>query len=73
MKVASIVSTPTSCTDDGRALGLEWTLFLNDHGGRGFWHGGPGRPNHGVKCATEQAAKDKAAALGYAVLGTAWQ
>lgn len=71
-KVAQIVSRPTMCSDDGRALGLEWTLFLNEHGGRGYWHGGPGRPNHGSVHGTEDEARQRAAALGYEVTGTAW-
>jgi hypothetical protein len=73
VKVAKIVSRPTACSDDGRALGLEWTLFLNDHGGTGFWHGGPNRPNHGSVHATEAEARSRAAALGYIVREVAWQ
>jgi hypothetical protein len=72
-KVASIVSRPTACSDDGRAFGLEWTLFLNDNGGNGFWHGGPGRPNHGSVHQSEDEAAARASALGYEVLGVAWQ
>lgn len=72
-RVASIVSRPTACSDDGRALGLEWTLFLNDNGGDGFWHGGPGRHNHGSVHPTEAQAKARAEELGYAVVGVAWQ
>lgn len=72
-RVASIVSRPTSCADDGRAIGLEWTLFLNDYGGSGFWHGGPGCPNHGSVHSTEAEARARAGELGYAILGTAWQ
>jgi hypothetical protein len=71
-KVAKIVSEPTACTDDGRALGLRWMLFLNDYGGKGFWHGGPGRPNHGSTHGTEAEAKARAAELGYPVIGVAW-
>jgi len=71
-KVALIVSEPTSCTDDGRAIALRWMLFLNDRGGEGFWHGGPGRPNHGSPHATADEARSRAAELGYHVTGTAW-
>jgi hypothetical protein len=72
-KIASIVSRAAACADDGRALGLEWTLFLNDNGGAGFWHGGPGRPDHGSVYSTEDEAKSRAQALGYAVVGVSWQ
>jgi len=71
-KVAKIVSEPLACTDDGRALALRWMLFLNDHDGKGFWHGGPGRPNHGSVHRSEQEAKDRASELGYPVIGVAW-
>lgn len=71
-KVAKIVSEPLGCTDDGRALGLRWMLFLNDNEGRGFWHGGPGRPNHGRVCNSEEEARARAAELGYNVIGVAW-
>lgn len=69
MKVANIVSQPLMCSDDGRALGLRWMLFLNDRDGKGFWHGGPGNPNHGSTHATEDAARKMAADLGYEVIG----
>lgn len=71
-KIARIVSSAPACSDDGRALSLQWTLFLNDHAGQGFWHGGPGRPNHGSIHGTEEAARARAAELGYAVVGVEW-
>lgn len=72
-KVANIVSRPIACSDDGRALGLQWILFLNDYGGRGFWHGGPNHPNHGSVHGSEDEAKARAEELGYTVTGTTWQ
>lgn len=71
-KIAKIVSEPLACTDDGRALGLRWMLFLNDRGGKGFWHGGPERPTHGSAHGTEADAAARAAELGYRVTGVAW-
>jgi hypothetical protein len=71
-KVASIVGHACMCSDDGRALTYEWQLYLNDHGGKGNWHGGPAFPNTCSRYDTEEAARKEAEALGYRVLGTQW-
>lgn len=71
-KVAQIVSEPLMCAGDGRAIALRWMLFLNDNGGKGYWHGGPGRPNHGSPHRTEEEARARAAELGYPVTGVSW-
>lgn len=71
-KVASIVSHAPMCSDDGRALTLEWLLFLNDFNGVGFWHGGPSSPNHGTRWNTEEEAKEEAARLGYKIISVQW-
>ena len=72
-KIAKIVSEPTSCSDDGRAHSLRWMLFLNDRGGQGWWHGGPGCPNHGSVHPDEASARARAEELGYHVTGVAWR
>ena len=72
-KVANIVSQPTMVSDDGRALGLEWQLFLNDHNGKGLWHGGPNHPRHASSHATEDKARMRAVALGYEVRSVRWE
>ncbi len=72
MKVAHIVGVPGMCSDDGRALTYGWNLYLNDHGGKGFWHGGPHSPNHASYHRTEDEAKAFAEKHGYTLTGTAW-
>lgn len=71
-KIARIVSRACMCSDDGRALSLEWQLFLNDYGGSGFWHGGPGSPRHGKTFGTEASARAEASRLGYRVTDVQW-
>lgn len=72
MKVASIVSRAPMTDDSGRALSIEWQLFLNDNGGAGYWHGGPGFPTHCSVYNSEKQARDRAAKLGYEVTGVRW-
>lgn len=72
MKVAKIVGVPGMCSDDGRALTYGWNLYLNDHGGVGFWHGGPALSNHASYHSTEEGARERATSLGYEVQMTAW-
>lgn len=71
-KVASICGRSGMCSDDGRAITYDWQLFLNDHGGQGFWHGGPGYPNHGRAFDTEADARAYAGKLGYEVREVRW-
>lgn len=65
-KVATIVGKAGMCSDDGRALTYGWRIFLNDHGGRGFYR------EHYFS-GSEDGARAYCNERGYNVQKVAWQ
>lgn len=62
---AKIVSRPTMCSDDGRALCLEWNVYTAKHRDQKLW-------DNAVPFGTEQAARDYCAKKGAKVVGVSW-
>lgn len=71
-KQAKIYGKPYGVSDDGRCRGHAFELYLNDHGGRGFWHGGPVYPSHGKPVSSIDDGVKYAEEHGYTYMGVSY-